>query len=234
MKYVKATWDYQQTKIYRIRNNDTGKEYIGHTTYEYLSQRLRQHRAKYTSWLSGKEVHQSSFDVLDKDPNKYEIILIEHFPCQDVYEARRRERYWIEQRECVNTTIPSRTKQEIDREWREKNVITIQCECGGSYQTHTGKKERHEASKKHQYWVEHGVPDTRTTEEKKLIYRESNKQKTKEYFKKYVEEHAEELKEKRQKYYEEHREEIIERASVWYENNKERKAEYDRNYRRKT
>jgi hypothetical protein len=157
-----ATKDYQQTKIYMIRNNKTGKQYVGHSTYMYLSQRLRGHRQKYTNWKLGKESWQSSFNVLSDDPTEYEIILIEKYPCKNIDEARLREAWWITlfRKGVVNTTLPGkRTPEEIKKyreEYREEHTLTIQCACGGSYQNVNGKKERHDLTEKHLYYVKHG------------------------------------------------------------------------------
>lgn len=186
----KATWDYSQTKIYRIINKITGKQYVGHTTYKYLSQRLRMHRQKYTNWLLGKETWQSSFDVMDKDKNVYEIVLIENYPCKDVNEARARERYWIENIEggCVNKTLPSRTKQEIGHLYNA-NLETFNCACGGSYKNTSGKKERHENTKLHKYYVEHGCCDERTPEQRKKDSKMKWNEKNKDYYHNYYKSH---------------------------------------------
>jgi hypothetical protein len=169
-----ATKDYQQTKMYVIRNKISGKQYVGHSTYKYLSQRLRGHVNKFKYWKLGRDQRvSSSVDVLSDDPNEYEILLLENYPCNNVDEARGRERYWIENVEggCVNKTIPSRTNQEYQATWREENVIIIQCECGGSYQNVAGKKERHVETLKHKYYVEHGVQKP-ITDQKYLANRE--------------------------------------------------------------
>ena len=161
----RATKDYQHTKIYVIVNNKTGNQYIGHTTYMYLSQRMRGHRQKYTNWKLGKEVWQSSFDVLSDDTDDYDIFLIENYPCNDVDEARAREAWWIKLLKggVVNTTLPGKKtiaeKQEYQKAYREaQNILTIECQCGGAYQNTTGKKERHDETAKHKYWVDHGTP----------------------------------------------------------------------------
>jgi hypothetical protein len=94
-------------------------------------------------------------------------VLVEKFPCESKDELHARERYYIENNECVNKYIPNRTNAEYRqdniihlkahaKEYREKNRVTINlkqsekhfCECGGKY----GKshKLRHKESKKHQ------------------------------------------------------------------------------------
>lgn len=57
----------------------------------------------------------SSYKVLEN--NNFEIILIEAYPCKSKDELHKRERYWIENTECVNLNIPGRS----DKEYREAN-----------------------------------------------------------------------------------------------------------------
>lgn len=100
--------DYQKGKIYRIVCNETGEQYIGSTT-QTLAQRLGQHKSKssskqYTSW-----------QIIER--MNYEIVLIEECPCENKNQLGRQERHFIENMECVNKNIPTRT----DVEWQKAN-----------------------------------------------------------------------------------------------------------------
>tara|TARA_R110000772_G_scaffold66755_1_gene148531 strand:- start:433 stop:852 length:420 start_codon:yes stop_codon:yes gene_type:complete len=86
-------------KIYKIIDNTNGNVYIGKTK-NTLNYRLRKHKSNRTC---------SSRLIIDN--GDYRIELIEET------EDDSRERYWIENTECVNVCIPGRT----DKEWREKN-----------------------------------------------------------------------------------------------------------------
>ena len=107
--------DYAQGKIYKIVCNITGKLYIGHTTQNYLSQRLSQHINQYNSYVKNGIRYVSSFKIIAR--GDYEIILIEKCDCDSVDELKARERHYIETLECVNKNIPLRT----DKQYRQDN-----------------------------------------------------------------------------------------------------------------
>ena len=96
---------YQNAKIYKLTGG--GLTYFGSTTRKYLCQRLSEHK-KLTNKGSSRQI------VGFPD---CEITLIETFPCQSKDELRARERYWIENNECINKNIPGRTKAE----WYQAN-----------------------------------------------------------------------------------------------------------------
>jgi hypothetical protein len=104
--------DYQQGKIYKIVCNETGLTYYGSTVKPRLSERMSNHRGMFKAYkedpISNKYV--SSFQVLER--NNYEYSLVESYPCNTKDELHARERYYIENNECVNRSIPSRTKAE--------------------------------------------------------------------------------------------------------------------------
>ena len=111
--------DYAQGKIYKIVCNITGKLYIGHTTQNYLSQRLSQHINQYNSYVKNGIRYVSSFKIIAR--GDYEIILIEKCDCDSVDELKARERHYIETLECVNKNIPLRT----DKQYRQDNKDKI-------------------------------------------------------------------------------------------------------------
>ena len=101
---------YKNGKIYKIISNQTDKIYIGSTAEKYLSNRLRGHRKDLNKWKNGKYCYVSSFKLLKYPDHK--IILIENYPCDDVYQLRTREQYWIDQYKdiCVNIINAQREK----------------------------------------------------------------------------------------------------------------------------
>jgi hypothetical protein len=102
--------NYQNGKIYKLVCNITGLIYIGSTAEILLSNRLAKHRTDYRKHLNGKYHYITSFKILEND--NYEIILLENFPCNNRYELKARERFYIESLNCVNKCIPNRTKKE--------------------------------------------------------------------------------------------------------------------------
>ena len=111
---------YSEGKLYKLINDNTGLCYVGSTIEKYLSRRLAKHKGQYKRYLQGCGHYYTSFKVIQNDG--YRIELIEHYPCQSKYELEKRERFWIENTDCVNKIIPTRT----DKEWREQNKEHIQ------------------------------------------------------------------------------------------------------------
>jgi len=96
-------------KIYRIVCNITGSVYIGSTTKDNLKTRLKEHENRYRKNTGGK---YTCYKILDN--NDYKIELIEEIDTYYTKELRMRERYWIENTECVNSVVPGRTRKERD------------------------------------------------------------------------------------------------------------------------
>ena len=112
--------NYKNGKVYRLVS-PSGKQYVGSTT-QPLSKRLHAHKYDYKRWKSGKTHYVTSFELFESE--KVEVILIEDFPCDRKEQLHARERYYVEQLDCVNKCVPTRTKKEWDREngkaYREK------------------------------------------------------------------------------------------------------------------
>ena len=103
--------------------------YISSTTIKYLSQRLGQHKSDFKRSRPITSIEITKF-------GDCEIVLIENYPCNDFYELRARERYWIEQEpNCVNKLFPTRTK----KEYNDLNKATIQAQCKEYYNNNTVK-----------------------------------------------------------------------------------------------
>jgi len=96
--------EYQDGKIYKITGN--GMTYFG-STINSLDVRFSQHVCeKY------KYDNKKCTSKLIIDTEKAIIELVENFPCNSRKELEQRERYWIENNECVNKSIPCRTHEE--------------------------------------------------------------------------------------------------------------------------
>lgn len=158
--------NYQNGKIYKIVSNVTDDVYIG-STCEKLSQRLAKHRANYKLYLNGKCNYVTSIKIIET--GDYDIILIENYPCETKEELHARERFHIENNNCVNKCIPGRkpkeskieyynNNKEYFKEYRKeyynenmeqiklKNSEKITCEiCGKTYTRN--HKLRHQRSK---------------------------------------------------------------------------------------
>ena len=84
--------DYQKAKIYKIVNdNMPGVVFYG-STCNVLSSRLFQHKKKGTKCKS---------NILFRS-SETKIFLVETYPCHSKNELYARERYWVENNECIN------------------------------------------------------------------------------------------------------------------------------------
>ena len=107
-KYVSQ--DYSQGKIYRLVCNTTGNTYYGSTKEKYLSRRLSRHVNDFRVIEKGLGHYKSSSYDIIKGEN-YQMILVENYPCESKYELESRERYYIENNECVNLVKPAKTQK---------------------------------------------------------------------------------------------------------------------------
>ena len=114
--------NYQNTKIYKIYSpSNEALVYYGHTTELYLSSRLSDHVRHHRRWLNGKRESRVTSYIIFEQCSDYQIILIENFPCNDVNEARARERFHIENNQCLNRNIPGRTPKEYSETYHSNN-----------------------------------------------------------------------------------------------------------------
>ena len=151
--------DYQNGKIYMIKCNDTDETYYG-STVTRLSQRKSVHK--------NNSIKTSASPIIDR--NNWTIELIEDYPCNNLHELLTRERYYIDNNECVNKCCPLKTtpekienrritekiyrdknKNEINKYhndyYKEKGSVKYECKCG-SIICHA-KKAQHEKTIKH-------------------------------------------------------------------------------------
>jgi hypothetical protein len=150
-------------KIYKLIDNTNENIYIGSTT-RTLNQRLSDHKCKYNRYLNGKGRNVTSYNIIKN--NDYRIELVKYVIYKDKKELFQRERYYIENNNCINKNIPLRThkeyfidnkerykeyridnkdyKKEYDKEYKK---IKFKCICGSSI--NQCDKQRHFKSKKH-------------------------------------------------------------------------------------
>jgi len=112
--------------IYKIYDNTNGNVYYG-STKETVSRRMTNHRAKYKKYIEGKGNFTKSYDILKN--NDYSYSVVEKVEFNEKYELHQKERYYIENNECINKNIPNRTQIEYDKEYYEKNKDKINLKC---------------------------------------------------------------------------------------------------------
>jgi len=153
--------NYEYGKIYKLYSKQNNITYIGSTAEYYLSKRMSKHRMDYKQYLNGKlKKCYTSFKILECED--YKIELLENYPCANRIQLEKRERYYIENNECVNKNIPTRTKTEYNeankdkinqhnKEYRtnnkEYNKEVITCGCGCEISRYC--LSRHKKTKKH-------------------------------------------------------------------------------------
>ena len=122
--------NYSKGKIYKVVCDETNKTYYGSTT-NTLSRRMCQHRTNPDSTIS-------------KEMTKPKIYLIEDFSCDRKEQLLQRERHFIENNECINRSVPLRTKRE--NYIANKEDINLKCKI-----YHIENKESISLNKKEYY-----------------------------------------------------------------------------------
>lgn len=182
--------------IYKIYDNTNGNVYYGSTTKE-LNFRISKHNSKYKRYLNGKCGCCKSFEILSN--NDYTCSVVEVVECETKYDLHTRERFYIENNECVNKCIPNRSAKEnkdYQKLYYEKNKETIKEKNKEHYEFNKEKKKEYQEKNKD------------IIKEKKKIYRENNKEKLKEKKKEYYEINKEKLKEYNKQYRENKKKEL--------------------------
>jgi hypothetical protein len=95
--------------IYKIECNETGEVYYG-STQRSLNKRMIGHKSDCKRWKEGKCGFTTSFNIIDR--GNYSYSLIETVECEDRGQLEQRERFYIENNECINKFIPCRTRKE--------------------------------------------------------------------------------------------------------------------------
>ena len=164
---------YQNSKIYKIINEEMPNVVYYGSTIRTLNKRLNQHKN------DCKKRNKSSKPLFEFGEPK--IILIQNKPCNNRQELLKREAFYIKNFECINKNIPGRTIKEWENEnkdklrdkskkyreenkdkikerkkkYREENKEKInekrrencECECGGKFSN--SNRARHLKTKKH-------------------------------------------------------------------------------------
>jgi len=103
---------YSNGKIYKLHSYDNELIYIG-STIQTLSQRYGGHKA----FL--KQDRNTSSKILFENSDNVIITLIKLFPCNCKSELEAEERKYIQNIECVNKAIPTRTTKEYYQDNRD-------------------------------------------------------------------------------------------------------------------
>ena len=128
--YIRLRQKLDQAKIYKIVDNTNDNIYIG-STCKTLQRRLSYHKSNYKRFLKGLCNNVRSFGILKN--NNYKIELLENCNIKTKDELTARERFFIENNECVNRCIPGRTDKEYKKQYynlnREKVIEKVKDYC---------------------------------------------------------------------------------------------------------
>jgi hypothetical protein len=103
--------DYSNCKIYKITSmNNPELIYYGHTC-DTLSRRLSKHKAP-SNKATSKHIIEKGDAI---------ILLVEDYLCENEYEAKAREAFYILNHPCVNKVVPNRSDKESYKAYYEKN-----------------------------------------------------------------------------------------------------------------
>lgn len=200
--------DYKNSKIYKIISNSTDEVYYGGTVQK-LSRRMTDHKASYKLWMKDKKKYASSYEIIKHGDAK--IILVEKYSCNDKDELRARERYYIENNNCVNKFIPIRFPHEmygLKKQYREDNKEEIKLRKKRYYQSVKVKhKDKFKANHKRYYETN---KDKIKVKSKK--YREDHREEIKVKHKNWRENNKDTIKVRHKQYYEEHKKDILQRS----------------------
>ena len=160
--------DYSKAKIYKIVCDETNLTYYG-STVQPLYKRLYGHKTPNNTCKT-------------KDMINPKIYLVEDFVCERKEQLHQRERYYIENNECINTCFPLRTMKEY-REYHKEKIKKY-------YQDNKEKIKKYSQDNKEKI------------SEYKKKYRQDNKEIICEKNKQYHQDNKEKISEQNKKKYE--------------------------------
>jgi len=187
--------DYSKSCIYKLSSYDNDLIYIGSTT-QILCKRLYQHKTKMNC----------TSKILFENSNNVFITLLESVTATNKQELHAIERRYIENFDCVNKQIPTRTKQEYYQDNRD-----VIAEKTRIYQ----QKNKEKISEQYQ------------------LYYQDNKEKISEQQQEYYQDNKEKIIEKIRIYRQKNKDIIAEKRQVYNQNNKKMIAEKTRIYQQK-
>ena len=167
--------------------------------------------------------------------DNWDMKIIENYPCQNINEAKNRERYWIEKESStLNVTIPNRNKKEYGEIYRiihKEDII----EKAKEYRKNNKDKikeylecNKEKISFQKQDWYEN---NKETILEKAKEHYEKNKEQKLAYQKLYSEEHKEEITEKQKEYREKNKAKLSEQQKEYRESHKEEASKAQKEWR---
>ena len=211
--------DYNNGRIYAIRNNINGDVYVGSTT-QPLSKRMAEHRSEISS---NKLPLYEQFKVIGVE--NFYIELIKEYPCENSEQLQAEEGRWIRKLGTLSKKVSGRTV----KGWHEDHK---------DEQTEKSKQYREEHKEEIKEWKKQHYEQNKDEilakqkqdyqEKKEVIlernknWRDEHKEQQKEYHKTYRENNKEKVAETKKKCYENKKEEYLQNKRDYYQRKKEK------------
>ena len=116
---VDSSRNYQNGKVYCIKNSVSSDIYVGSTT-QPLSKRMAKHRASLNCQKCWNYKLYQKMREIGKE--HFYIELIEKYECNDVEELRKKEGEWIRSIGTLNGLVAGRTSHECYYEKRDERI----------------------------------------------------------------------------------------------------------------
>ena len=130
IKYIKLRNKLDNGKIYKIVDNTNNNVYFG-STCDSLKHRLSVHKNHYKRFLNGLCNNVRSSEIIKN--GDYKIELLEDCDIKTKDELLARERFFIENNNCLNKNIPGRTDKQYKIANKNKINEKFECDCRGRY-----------------------------------------------------------------------------------------------------
>jgi hypothetical protein len=158
--------NYAKSIFYKLvcRDPSITEKYVGFTTNQY--NRLQYHKEACSDPKNiGHGFKVYKFIRSHGGFDNWEMQILEFRPCKDKFEARLRERYWVEELKAeLNSQVPGRTSKEACHSYylqhrealaaKEKirGALRVKCGCGSQHAFRANAS--HARTKKHLKWLE--------------------------------------------------------------------------------
>ena len=180
--------DYSKGKIYKLTTiHNPDLVYYGSTVNP-----LYKRKGSHKSYFKCNRLDCLSYKLFELGIDDVEITLVENVNCNTKEELHKRERFYIENNNCVNKFIPTRTIKEYRKQNYEQNKDKIK-ESSKEYREQNKDKTK-------QYQKEYREKNKDTLIEERKVNYEENKDKILNRQKEYREQNKDKIREQRKEY----------------------------------
>jgi hypothetical protein len=175
--------NYKNAKIYKMVNDELGLTYYGSTCGE-LRSRLCAHKTQ----AKTHNITKCTSKLLFEQGSICKIYLVEEFPTDNKMLLLQRERWYIENNDCVNYNVPSRTNREYRSDNKEKISNQTKLYQYKNADKIKARKDIYYQKNKEKIKAQNGLYYQKNNDkinEQNRIYRLKNKDKLKAYNKAY-------------------------------------------------